>query len=453
MIVTQSLDAASLEKLRNGFRGELIQPGDREYDSSRVVWNAMADRHPALIARCTRVEDVVTAVRFAREHDLVIAVRGGGHSVAGFSTCDGGVVIDLSGMRAVEIDPASRTARVQGGALLEQLDGAAQEYGLVCPVGVIGHTGVAGLTLGGGMGRLQRKHGLTVDNLLAVDLVTAGGEKLRASDEENPDLFWGLRGAGANFGVATSFEFRLHPLEGTVFVGMVAFPIDRSLEIAPRVREFVASHDDVHVAVYFTRSEELGGQPIFAVGAMHTGSTDVAERDLRVFRESSPLLDTFASRRYLDVQVMNDEASGWGKRFYTKAGFFPELTDEVVDRCAALVETIPPGAELSLWAHGGAVGRVSDDAMAYTGRTAAFNIGAELAWTDPADDEARIAWGRAAIGTLKPLMGTGTYVNDVVEADTNGEQIYGNAKYERLVELKRKYDPDNFFRLNQNIRP
>ena len=431
----------------------MIGPGDPDYEQARRVWNAIADRRPALIVRPSSVDDVIAAIRFAREQQLVVAVRGGGHSVAGFSTCDGGMVLDMSRMREVTVDPVRRTARAQGGAHLSQLDKAAQAHGLVCPVGVIGHTGVAGLTLGGGMGRLQRKHGLTVDNLLAVDLVTAEGEKIRASEEENPDLFWGLRGAGANFGVATSFEFRLHPLEGTVFVGMVAFPIDRSLEIAPRVREFVATHDDVHVAVYFTRSEELGGQPVFAVGAMHTGGREIAEHDLRVFRESNPLLDTFASRRYLDVQVMNDEASAWGQRFYTKAGFFPELSDEVVDRCAALVETIPSGAELSLWAHGGAVGRVSDDAMAYTGRTAAFNIGAELAWTDPADDEARIAWGRAAIGTLKPLMGTGTYVNDVVEADTNGAQIYGKAKYERLVGLKRKYDPDNFFRLNQNIKP
>ena len=384
---------------------------------------------------------------------MLLAVRGGGHSVAGFSTCDGGMVLDLSRMRAVTVDPLARRARAEGGAHLSQLDAAAQAHGLVCPVGVIGHTGVAGLTLGGGMGRLQRKYGLTVDNLLAVDLITADGEKIRASADENPDLFWGLRGAGANFGVAISFEFRLHPLEGTVFMGMVAFPVDRSLEIAPRVRELVATHDDVHVAVYFTRSEELGGRPVFAVGAMHTGSIDLAERDLRALRETSPLLDTFASRQYLDVQGMNDQAMGWGKRFYTKAGFFPELTDEVVSRCAELVDTIPSGGELSMWAHGGAVSRVSDDAMAYTGRTAAFNIGAELSWTDPADDDGRIAWGRAAIAALKPLMGTGTYVNDVVEADTNGAQIYGRAKYERLVGLKRKYDPDNFFRLNQNIRP
>src|SRR5437763_8835629 len=239
----------NLAEFRERFAGEVIIRGDPDYEQARIVWNAIADRRPALVVRPTSVDDVISAIQFAGEEQLVVAVRGGAHSVAGFSTCDGGMVLDLSRMREVTVDPVHKRARAQGGAHLSQLDKAAQSHGLVCPVGVIGHTGVAGLTLGGGMGRLQRRHGLTVDNLLAVDLVTADGEKIRASDEENPDLFWGLRGAGANFGVATSFEFRLHPLEGTVFVGMVAFPIDRSLEIAPRVREFVATHDDVHVAV------------------------------------------------------------------------------------------------------------------------------------------------------------------------------------------------------------
>src|SRR3989442_11056631 len=212
MSIAQTLHGASLEKLRKGFRGQLILPGDSDYDRSRAVWNAIAGRHPALIARCTRVEGVVAPVRFAREHDLVIAVRGGGHSVAGFSTCDGGVVIDLSGMQAVKVDPARRTARVEGGALLEELDRAAQEYGLACPVGVVGHTGVAGLTLGGGMGRLQRKHGFTIDNLISVDLVTADGTVRKVSDESDPELFWGLPGAAGNFGRPTAFQVRRPPI-------------------------------------------------------------------------------------------------------------------------------------------------------------------------------------------------------------------------------------------------
>ena len=438
---------------RERFAGEVIGPGDAGYDQARVVWNAVADRRPSLIVRPTSVDDVITAIRFAREQEVVMAVRGGGHSVAGFSTCDGGMVLDLSRMREVTVDPVRKRAVTQGGAHLSQLDTAAQEHGLVCPVGVVGHTGVAGLTLGGGMGRLQRKFGLTVDNLLSVDLVTAEGERVHASESENPDLFWGLRGAGANFGVATSFEFRLHPQEGTIFQGMVAFPIERSLEIAERVREFVATHDDVHVALAFTKSEELGGRPVFVVGSTHAGSVEQAERDLRVFREAGGLMDTFGPKPYLAVQGAADESLGWGQRFYTKAGFLTELSDEVIGLCASEVETIPPGAELSLWTFGGAVGRVADDAMAYTGRNARFNLSAELMWTDPADDEGRVAWGRAAFAKVQPFMTTGRYVNDVVEAGTDGAQIYGRAKYERLVALKRKYDPDNFFRLNQNIKP
>ena len=440
-------------KLQDRMQGSVILPRDQEYDQTRRVWNAIADRRPALIARCASVDDVIVALQFARDEDLIVAVRGGGHSVAGFSTCDGGMVLDLSGMREVSVDPVRRHATAQGGALLAQLDRAAQTHGLVCPVGVVGHTGVAGLTLGGGMGRLQRKFGLTVDNLVSVDLVTAGGAKIRASEDENAELFWGLRGAGANFGVATSFEFRLHRQDPTIFQGMVAFPLDRCLEVAERVREFVAAHDDVHVALAFTRAAELDGRPVFVVGSTHAGDVGQAERDLRAFRDIHPLLDTFAARSYLDVQGMADEAMGWGQRFYTKAGFLAGLTDDVINLCAAGVETIPEGAELSIWTFGGAVGRVTDDAMAYTGRHAPFNVSAELSWTDPALDESRIAWGRAVIATLRPHMTTGQYVNDVVETGTSGVDIYGSAKYQRLVALKRKYDPDNFFRLNQNVRP
>ena len=435
------------------FPGEVIEPGHPAYDGARVVWNAIADRRPAMIVRCTSVDDVVAAIRYARESGLEVAVRGGGHSVAGFGTCDGGMVIDLSRMREVTVDPMRRRATAQGGALLSQLDRAVQAHGLVCPVGVVGHTGVAGLTLGGGMGRLMRKFGLTIDNLLSVDLVSADGELLRVSDAENPDLFWGLRGAGANFGVATSFEFQLHPLDTTIFQGMVAFPLERSLEVADRVREFVAAHDDVHVAQAFTRVEELGGRPAYAVGATYAGAVDQAERDLRVFRDLRPQLDTFGPRSYLDVQAMADDSMRWGQRFYMKAGFLRELSDEVIGTCVELAETIPPGVELSMWAFGGAVARVPDQAMAYTGRHAPFNLSAELAWTDPSLDEERIAWARAANARFKPFFTTGQYVNDVVEAGTDGAQIYGDTKYARLVALKRKHDPDNFFRLNQNIRP
>ncbi len=438
-------------ELGPGFAGQVIGPGDPEYDQARAVWNAIADRRPAMIARCTSVDDVVAAIRHARERGLTVAVRGGGHSVAGLSTCDGGMVIDLSRMREVEVDPVRRRALVQGGAHLSQLDAAAQAHRLVCPVGVVGHTGVGGLTLGGGMGRLMRKFGLTVDNLVGVDLVTCDGERMHASEDENADLFWGLRGAGANFGVVTSFEFRLHPLDADVYVGAVAFPTERGFEVGERVREFVATHDDVHLALSFGRDPERG--PMFSVGSTHAGRVEQAERDLRVFRESGPLMDTFVLMRYVQVQSMFDDVMDWGNRVYTKSGFVAELSDEVIEQCCRLTETAPPDGELSVWALGGAVGMVSDDAMAYTGRGGAYNVSAELTWTDPADDESRIAWGRAAMAQLKPHLVTGRYVNEVSDVGEDGAQIYGKAKYARLVELKRKYDPDNFFRLNQNIRP
>ena len=440
-----------IPELGPGFAGQVIGPGDPEYDQARAVWNAIADRRPAVIARCTSVDDVVAAILHARERGLTVAVRGGGHSVAGFSTCDGGMVIDLSRMREVEVDPARRRALVQGGAHLSQLDAAAQAHGLVCPVGVVGHTGVGGLTLGGGMGRLMRRFGLTVDNLLGVDLVNCDGERIHASEDENPDLFWGMRGAGANFGVVTSFEFRLHPLDKDVYVGAVAFPTDRGLEVGERVRQFVAAHDDVHLALSFGKDPERG--PMFSVGSTHAGGVEQAERDLRVFRESGPLMDTFVSMRYLQVQSMFDDVMDWGNRVYTKSGFVAELSDEVIEQCCGLAETAPPDGELSVWALGGAVGMVSDDAMAYTGRGGAYNVSAELTWKEAADDESRIAWGRAAMAQLKPHLVTGRYVNEVSDVGEDGAQIYEKAKYARLVELKRKYDPDNFFRLNQNIRP
>jgi hypothetical protein len=242
-------------------------------------------------------------------------------------------------------------------------------------------------------------------------------------------------------------------MDGTVFQGGVYYPIERSREVAELVREFLATHDDLQISLAFGKDEDNGGRPVFGVGSTHTGSVEQAEKDLRVFREASPLMDSFGAKHYLAVQTANDDVMGWGKRFYSKSGFVAKFTDEVVDQCAALTETMPPGAELSLWAHGGAVGRVADEAMAYTGRDAMFSVHAELLWTDPADDEDRMAWGRGAFAALKPFMTTGRYVNDVVELGTDGAQIYGKAKYERLVSLKRKYDPDNFFRLNQNIRP
>ena len=463
MRATQAIDATAVGTLRHGFRGQLVGPGDAEYDQARAVWNAITNRHPALIARCTCVEDVVAAVRFAREHRLVIAVRGGGHSVAGFSTCDDGLVIDLAGMRAVKVDPARRIAKVEGGALLEQLDRAAQEYGLACPVGVVGHTGVAGLTLGGGMGRLQRKHGFTIDNLLSVDLVTADGTLRHVTEESDPELFFGIRGAGANFGIATGFEFRLHPIGPNVTTAVVVFPIERAREAAALYRELSRSAPDhMHLGLNFAtapggRASTAGsrGNATVAVGVAHFGDPKEVDRDLRALRgHVDPIAETVAQTTYLALQRMSDDEMAWGKRFYMKGAFVDDLPDAAVDLAAEHVSRAPGECSIGLWAQGGATANVAEEATAFAGRGAAHWVGAEVFWTNKERDGDHITWGRAAMAALKPYTAAGNYVNDIVEqGDDVVRAIYGDAKYERLRALKRRLDPENVFRLNQNIRP
>jgi FAD/FMN-containing dehydrogenase len=437
------------------FAGEIVRRGDPGYDAARVVWNGTIDRHPELVAYATGADDVVAAVRFAREQELPVAVRSGGHSIPGFSTCDDGIVIDLSRMNGVTVDAGARTAAANGGALLGELDREAQAVGLVCPVGVIGHTGVAGLTLGGGMGRLQRKHGLTIDNLLAVDLVTADGRVVRASEDENPDLFWGLRGAGANFGIAVGFRFRLHPLDWQVTHGAVVHPIERATELAARFRELVETGPDELWASYGLGVAD--GQPMAMVTVMHSGRPEEAERDLAELRAfGPPLEDSIEAKPHVVPQSMNDEAQAWGQRFSMKSAFLRELPDELVERCVARLERAPAGTDsgFSVWACGGAFARVPNDATAFTGRDGAYWLAAEALWHDPALDADCRAWAREATDEAQPWSTEGRYVNDVIETDEGlARSIYGAAKYDRLVALKREWDPDNVFRLNQNIRP
>jgi FAD/FMN-containing dehydrogenase len=376
---TSGVNTAARAAFQDEFLGEVVLPDNAGYDAARIVWNGMIDRRPAIVARCTEVADVIRAVRIARDEDLVVAVRSGGHSVGGFSTCDGGIVIDLSRMRGVRVDPERRTARVNGGALLSELDNAGQAFGLACPVGVVGHTGVAGLTLGGGMGRLQRRFGFSIDNMLAVDLVTADGRQLRVSEDENPDLFWGIRGAGPNFGVVTSFEFRLHELGPDVVQGAIAFPATRAHEVADRFREYLdTAPDEASLSFAFVKATEeppfppgLAGQPVVTVGATHSGAPDDARDVLRPLRGASPLFDTFDVLPYLEVQALADEDMAWGKRFYMKGGFLAALSEGFVD-LGLEQAAVAPGVEcwVGLWAQGGAIARIPDDAMAFTGRQA-----------------------------------------------------------------------------------
>jgi FAD/FMN-containing dehydrogenase len=446
-----------LGKLTDGFAGEIVRPNDSAYDAARAVWNSMIDRRPALIVRPTGTDDVVAALRFAREQELVIAVRCGGHSIPGFSTCDDGIVIDLSRMRGADVDPERRTARVRGGSLLAELDDAAQAHRLVCPVGVVSHTGVAGLTLGGGMGRLQRKLGLTIDSLLAVELVTADGRVVRASEDENPELFWGMRGAGANFGIVTSFDFHLHPFEGVVTHGTVTHPIERAEELAERYRELVEDGpDELWTSFGMAVGEDARG-PVASVSVLHSGSSADAERDLAGLRAlDDPLEDSVQSRPYLASQRLFDAPMEWGQRFSMKSLFLASLPKALVREWADQVSRVPDGAEggFSVWAWGRAIAAVSEEQTAFTGRHAAFWAAAEIVWKDGTLDDACRSWARAAADTAAPHASVGRYVNDVTEVGGDvARMIYGDAKYERLVALKREWDPDNVFRLNQNIRP
>jgi FAD/FMN-containing dehydrogenase len=448
---------AELGKLTDGFAGQIVGPDDPGYDAARAVWNSMIDRRPALIVRPTGTDDVAAALRFGREQELVVAVRCGGHSIPGFSTCDDGLVIDLSRMRGVEVDAESRTARVRGGSLLAELDDAAQRRGLVCPVGVVSHTGVAGLTLGGGMGRLQRKLGLTIDSLRAVELVTADGQVVSASEDENPELFWGMRGAGANFGIVTSFEFQLHPFDGVVTHGTVTHPLERAEELAERYRELVEDGPD---ELWTSFGMSVGGgarAPVASVSVLHSGSTGDAERDLAGLRAlADPLEDSIESKPYLATQRLYDAPMEWGQRFSMKSSFLAALPGELVHTWADHVARVPDGAEggFSVWAWGRAIAAVSEEDTAFTGREAAFWAGAEIVWNDAALDAACRSWARAAADTAAPYSLVGRYVNDVTEVGGDvARTIYGNSKYERLVALKRRWDPDNVFRLNQNIKP
>jgi FAD/FMN-containing dehydrogenase len=448
------VSATELAAFREVFSGHVVLPGDPEYDSARRVWNGMIDRRPALMVRPTSTADVVEAVRFAREQDLLIAVKSGGHSIPGLSTVDDGIVIDLSAKRGAQVDPERRVARVKGGSLLSDLDEAAQAAGLVCPVGVVSHTGAAGLTLGGGMGRLQRRFGLTIDNLKSVELVTADGRVVRASADENDDLFWGLRGAGPNFGIVTSFEYRLHPFDGVVTHGVLTHPIERAAELAGVLSETLEAASNELWASYGIWRD--GDRPAAQVSVLHSGSPGSAERDLAPLRAfGPPAEDTIQTKSYLETQTMSDEAEAWGYRFSMKSAFFRELSEEAASRCVDHVVGAPLGGEcgISTWACGGAMAEVPDDATAFTGRGAGFWVSAEARWDDPAEDATHRAWPRETFDDLQPFTSVGRYVNDVAEVGGDMRSVYGAEKYDRLVALKREWDPDNVFRLNQNIEP
>ena len=447
-----------------GFRGELLREGDDGYEAARRIWNGDIRRRPALIARCTGTADVRAAVRLARERELTVAVRGGGHAVAGHALCDGGLVIDLSPMTAVRVDPRSRTARAQGGCLWSHVDHESQAFGLAVTGGIVSHTGIGGLTLGGGIGHLMRRYGLTIDSLVACDVVTADGELLLASADENPDLFWGLRGGGGNFGVVTSFEYQLHPLGPTVLAGLRVWPMEQAPRVLRSFRDFVAAAPD-EVGIMATLRlapslpfipEHLQGQPVVSLVVCYAGPVDRGPEALQPLRElGTPAVDTVVPKPYLAHQGMFDAALPHGRHYYWKSWKLPPLTDtaiEVIVEQAADITS--PHSMVSIFALGGAVARVGDEATAFTGRGAAHDVNFVASWLpdDPEPDRHK-AWTRRCWEAMRPF-GQGVYVNFLSdEPQAHVRVAYGERKYARLTALKRTYDPDNFFRLNQNIAP
>ena len=459
---TSQLAPGELDQLRR-MCGDVITADDTSYDEARRLWNAIHDRRPAVIVRPTTAEKVATAVRFARDHDLVIAVRSGGHSAAGLRGPDGGIVIDLSAMRGVVADPQTRTARANGGALLGELDIAAQAHGLVCPVGVVGHTGVAGLTLGGGVGRLQRNFGLTIDNLAAVELVTADGRLVRASETEEPELFWGLRGAGWNFGIATGFEFRLKPFGPDLHRGVLTFPASQVRELWAIFRDYALTAPDAVSMIFgFDRAapdagyaDDMVGKPIVYFAWNHSGAAEDVERDTAGLRVGpAPLTATIGSAPYLDIQTAHDLAFQWGSRSFITSNNANDVRAEALDELVELVATAPAAGTFSVTALGGAIARAPEDATAYTGREARFDMSSDANWTDPAEDDAAMGWCRRAMAIVEPDRTLGAYPNGNSDAGPEEtRRLYGDAKLTRLAALKRAWDPDNVFHVNPNVAP
>jgi FAD/FMN-containing dehydrogenase len=461
-----ALAPAAVEELAPRFRGTLLTPSDAGYDDARRVWNGMIDRSPAVVARCTGPADVIAAVGFARANGLELAVRGGSHSVCGHGTCDGGLVVDLSPMKGIRVDPGARTARAEAGLTWGDFDRETQAFGLAVTGGRFSTTGIAGLTLGSGSGWLERKCGLTADNLVSADVVTADGRLVRASAEENPDLFWGLRGGGGNFGIVTSFLYRLHEVGPIIYGGMLVSLPDRAEAILRWAREHLPSApDDLGAAVAFVSAPpepfvppEMHFKPIVGTIVCWTGEHAEGERVLAPLREAAqPVMDMVQPMPYTALQSMLDAGGPHGTRGYMKAEFLERLGDEAIGELVAHGAARPgPMAQLLLEPMGGAIGRMGEDETALGRRDVPWCYHALSLWMDPdpATEQAHIAWARELSQGLSPHTTTGVYLNYTSdEGEDRVRSSYGAEKYDRLVALKDKYDPGNLFHLNQNIRP
>ena len=458
-----TLKQETMDELTKKIAGQVLTPDSSGYEKARTIWNAMIDRRPALIVRCAEAQDVIEAVRFARKHELLVAVRGGGHNIAGNAVCDGGIMIDLSLMNTVQVDTTHRTARVGAGATLADVDRETQAHSLATPLGINSTTGVAGLTLGGGFGWLSRRYGLTIDNLISVDLITAAGESLKASESQNADLFWGIRGGGGNFGVVTSFEFRLHPVGPEVLSGLIIHPLDSARTTLRFYRDFIANTPEEFVCWVVLRqapplpflAPEWHGKEILALAVCYSGKIEDGERIAKPLRSyGKPLADVIAPTPYTTWQTLLDPLLTPGARNYWKSHNFRELSDGLIDVFIDHARRIPdPQTEIAFAQLGGAVNRVAQDATAYTARDAQFVLNVHGRWDDPANDAKCIGWARELFKAAAPFAAGGAYVNFLTQDEQDRVKAAYGANYDRLVRLKNKYDPSNLFQLNANIRP
>ena len=451
-------DAATIERIQladASFAGEVLRPGDDGYEEARRTHNGAIDKRPALILRCRGTADIVAALAAARESGLEIAIRGGGHSIAGRSTTDGGVLIDLSLMKGVMVDPTAQTVRVQGGVTWRELNREAAVHDLATTGGVISTTGVAGLTLGGGLGWLMGSHGLSVDNLLAIELVTSDGEVLHVTESSQPDLFWALRGGGGNFGIAASLEFRLHPL-GTVTAGLIAHPFDAAREFLAFLREYTAdAPDDLAVMPLLVHAPDGSGTKLAAVAVCHCGPPEAAQSDLAPLRRfGSPILAQVGPTPYPAVNQMLDDGFPRGARYYWKSGFVAALEGGVIDALVDGFAACPsPMSGIAIEHFHGAVTRVAVEATAVPHRDPSFNVLIAGVWDDPTADEANTTWTRATYASLAPFLVGRRYVNYMSADDADATPDAYGANLARLIDLKRRFDPDNVFRANQNVSP
>jgi FAD binding domain/Berberine and berberine like len=452
----------TFSSLKGRFRGDLLRPGDEDYVQSRGIWNAMAARTPALIARCPDVEDVQNAVRAASATGVLTAVRCGGHSLAGFSTCDGGLVIDLSRMREVSVDPQARKARFAGGCLLGSIDAATQQHGLVFPSGVVSHTGASGLVLGGGFGWLTRLHGLSCDNVEGFTLVTADSSIVHASATENTDLFWALRGGGGNFGVVTEFEIKLHPLKSVILAEGLCLE-DEISGLLRYWRDFMPQAPDElkwNLNLRLAPNSEnipahVRGRAVVSESVLWLGDPEEGEPYLNhIYSLGKPIAVTRKIVSYLDLQTMADHEFPHGRRYYTKSGYFKSLDDTSIEKMAQALATVPsPATQIELAYLGGTAARIAPAETAFGDRSSPFVINLLANWSELSDDNANIAWIRNLFNQLRPSMAPGVYVNFMSgDEDDRVPEAY-RERWDRLVQVKSHYDPNNFFRLNQNIPP